>query len=33
MSERTAFAIAVSLALLVATFGFRAGGLAHSILP
>jgi hypothetical protein len=33
MSEREAFAIAVSLTLLVATFVSRAGGLAHSILP
>jgi hypothetical protein len=33
MSDRTALAIAVCLALLLATFVFGAGGLAHSILP
>jgi hypothetical protein len=33
MSERAAFAIAVSLTLLVAAFVSRAGALAHSILP
>jgi hypothetical protein len=33
MSDRTAFAIAVSLTLLVVTFVFGAGGLANSILP
>jgi hypothetical protein len=33
MSDRTAFAIAVCVALLFATFLFGAGGLAHSILP
>jgi glycerol-3-phosphate O-acyltransferase / dihydroxyacetone phosphate acyltransferase len=33
MGDRTVFAIAVCLALLLATFVFGAGGLAHSILP
>jgi hypothetical protein len=33
MSERAALAVAVCLTLLVATFVFGAGGLAHSILP
>jgi len=33
MSDRTAVTIAVCLTLLVATFVFGAGGLAHSIRP
>jgi hypothetical protein len=33
MRDRTALAIAVCLTLVVATFVFGAGGLAHSILP
>jgi hypothetical protein len=33
MSDRTALAIAVGLTLVIATFVFGAGGLAHSILP
>jgi len=33
MSDRTASTIAVCLTLLVATFVFGVGGLAHSILP
>jgi hypothetical protein len=33
VNDRTAFAIAVGLTLLIATFVFGAGGLAHGILP
>jgi len=33
MSDRTAFAIAVCFTLLVTTFVFGAGGLAHGTLP